>query len=121
MIKIAFVEGTMSKKYKRIPSTQTEGSMAKQVMKGRPLPAVGIKVNLCQDSHLCCGSAGTYSILQEKLSTQLKEQKLENLLSASQQYQASSIVSGNVGCITQLQNEAMTVKHWIEILDDLLV
>ena len=40
MIKIAFVEGTMSKKYKRIPSTQTEGSMAKQVMKGRPLPAV---------------------------------------------------------------------------------
>ncbi|WP_108648483.1 glycolate oxidase subunit GlcF [Polynucleobacter rarus] len=85
------------------------------------LTAVGVKVNLCQDSHLCCGSAGTYSILQEKLSTQLREQKLENLLSASQEHQASTIISGNVGCITHLQNDAMPVKHWIEILDDLLV
>lgn len=40
VIKIAFVEGTPSNKYKRIPSTITEGSMAKQVMRGRPLPGV---------------------------------------------------------------------------------
>jgi glycolate oxidase iron-sulfur subunit len=85
------------------------------------LSALGVTVNLCQDSHLCCGSAGTYSILQESLSTQLKEQKLQHLQQASLQHQASSVVSGNVGCITQLQNEAMPVKHWIEVIDDLLV
>ena len=85
------------------------------------LTSLGVTVNLCQDSHLCCGSAGTYSILQENLSTQLKEQKLQHLHEASRQHQANAIVSGNVGCITQLQNDEMPVKHWIEMIDDLLV
>ena len=85
------------------------------------LTGLGVKVNLCQDSHLCCGSAGTYSILQENLSTQLKEQKLQHLHEAGQLHQANAVVSGNVGCITQLQNDEMPVKHWIEMIDDLLV
>lgn len=85
------------------------------------LTTLGIQVNLCEDSHLCCGSAGTYSILQEKLSSQLKEKKLQQLLTASDQFEATTIVSGNVGCITQLQNDQVPVKHWIEIIDDLLV
>jgi glycolate oxidase iron-sulfur subunit len=84
------------------------------------MAALGVKVNLCNDSHLCCGSAGTYSILQENLSDQLKEQKLNHLLLASEQHQATAIISGNVGCITQLQNEKIDVRHWIEIIDDLL-
>ena len=82
------------------------------------MQAIGIQVNLCEDSHLCCGSAGTYSILQSDLSNQLRSQKLENLLRASNTHQASSIVSGNVGCITQLQQDDIPVRHWIELIDE---
>ena len=85
------------------------------------LTQLGIQVNLCNDSHLCCGSAGTYSILQENLSHQLREQKLNNLFQACDSNQSKYIVSGNVGCISQLQNEKVPVVHWIEIIDQLLL
>ena len=85
------------------------------------LTQIGIQVNLCNDSHLCCGSAGTYSILQEKLSNELRAQKLSNLLHTCNENQSEYIVSGNVGCISQLQNEKVPVVHWIEIIDQLLL
>jgi len=85
------------------------------------LTQIGVKTNLCEDSHLCCGSAGTYSILQESLSNQLREKKLDKLLEASHVNQSKYIVSGNVGCITHLQNENLPVTHWIEIVDQLLM
>lgn len=84
------------------------------------LGKIGIQVNLCADSHMCCGSAGTYSILQANLSNQLRDQKVSQLVQAGSTYQATEIVSGNVGCISHLQNDSLPVRHWIEIIDDLL-
>ncbi|MFM7700960.1 MAG: heterodisulfide reductase-related iron-sulfur binding cluster, partial [Bacteroidota bacterium] len=70
-----------------------------------------------QDAHLCCGSAGTYSVLQPALAHQLRERKLSHL----QPLQAQVIVSGNVGCIQHLQSGTQTpVRHWIEVLDEAL-
>jgi glycolate oxidase iron-sulfur subunit len=85
------------------------------------LSQLGVKINLCQDSHICCGSAGTYSILQESLSVQLRQQKLNHLYEACESNHSAMIVSGNVGCITHLQNDQMPVAHWIEILDQLIL
>ncbi len=69
------------------------------------------------ESHLCCGSAGTYSVLQPELSGQLRDRKLLNLA----ELQPSAIVSANVGCISHLQSGTDTpVKHWVEALDEAL-
>jgi glycolate oxidase iron-sulfur subunit len=66
------------------------------------------------ESHLCCGSAGTYSVLQPELSLQLRDRKLKALAPV----QADTIVSANIGCIQHLQSaSARPVKHWIEVLD----
>jgi glycolate oxidase iron-sulfur subunit len=78
------------------------------------LRAVGVDVTLCADSHLCCGSAGTYSVLQPELSYQLRDNKLKNL----QATQSEMIVSANIGCLTHLQSGTESpVKHWIELID----
>jgi len=78
------------------------------------LRAVGVDVVLCADSHLCCGSAGSYSLLQPELSRQLRDRKLANLADTG----ASTIVSANVGCSAHLQTGTQTpVMHWIELLD----
>ena len=70
------------------------------------------------DSHLCCGSAGTYSVLQPALSKQLRERKLQALAPL----QAEAIVSSNVGCIQHLQAGCeVPVRHWIEVLDEALI
>ncbi len=69
------------------------------------------------ESHLCCGSAGTYSVLQPLLSKQLRERKLAALAPL----QADAIVSANIGCLQHLQAGTDTpVRHWIEVLDDAL-
>ena len=81
------------------------------------LCAIGVDVKLCEDSHLCCGSAGTYSVLQPELSTKLRDNKLANLKAT----RAERIVSANIGCITHLQSGAdMPVEHWIELVDRVL-
>ena len=78
------------------------------------LRAVGVEVKLCADSHLCCGSAGTYSVLQPELSKALRERKLANLEADNPQV----IVSANIGCISHLQGGTATpVEHWIELVD----
>lgn len=67
-----------------------------------------------KDSHLCCGSAGTYSIFQPKLSQELKINKLQHLQASSPQM----IVTANIGCLMHLQKDTkMPVKHWIELLN----
>jgi glycolate oxidase iron-sulfur subunit len=69
------------------------------------------------ESHLCCGSAGTYSVLQPELATQLRDRKLGHLGGLK----AQVIVSANIGCIQHLQSgTALPVKHWVEVLDELL-
>ncbi|MET0322997.1 MAG: glycolate oxidase subunit GlcF [Duganella sp.] len=82
------------------------------------LRAVGVDVALCADSHLCCGSAGTYSLLQPALSLQLRDRKLAALAETG----ADIIVSANVGCSAHLQSGTQTpVLHWIEVMDRVLV
>jgi glycolate oxidase iron-sulfur subunit len=67
-----------------------------------------------QDAHLCCGSAGTYSVLEPVLSHALQNRKLQHLMARS----PAHILSANVGCITHLQEKSpVPVKHWIEALD----
>ncbi len=80
------------------------------------LGALGFKVQMAgSESHLCCGSAGTYSVLQPTLSTQLRDRKLHHLAPLG----AQVIVSANIGCIQHLQSGTKTkVRHWIEVLDD---
>jgi glycolate oxidase iron-sulfur subunit len=84
------------------------------------LSGLGIGVRLCNDSHLCCGSAGTYSVTQPELSEQLRNNKLAHLKAACEESGAQVIVSGNVGCITHLQQDDNPVLHWIEIVDQLI-
>ena len=82
------------------------------------LRAVGVDVRLCADSHLCCGSAGTYSILQPELSQQLRDNKVANLEACA----PDVIVSANIGCLTHLQSGTETpVRHWIELIDSALI
>jgi len=83
------------------------------------LGALGFAVTpALRDSHLCCGSAGTYSVLQPVLANQLRARKLEALSAAK----PSCIVSANVGCIQHLQaGTSLPVRHWIEIVDAALL
>jgi len=79
-----------------------------------------IKVAGCE-SHLCCGSAGTYSVLNPALSYALRERKLGNLDQTFGSQTPDQIVSANIGCITHLQSGTATpVRHWIELLDEAL-
>ena len=82
------------------------------------LSALGFNVKVAtNESHLCCGSAGTYSVLQADLAYQLRDRKLGHL----SEMQPTVIVSANIGCITHLQSGTATpVKHWVEILDSLI-
>jgi glycolate oxidase iron-sulfur subunit len=82
------------------------------------LRELGFEVSLAaSESHLCCGSAGTYSVLQPELAQQLRDRKLAQLSAQAPQV----IVSANVGCIQHLQSGTATpVRHWVEVLDDAL-
>ena len=73
------------------------------------------------ESHLCCGSAGTYSVLNPGLSGQLRDRKLGHLNGTFGAEEPDQIVSANIGCITHLQSGTATpVRHWIEVLDQAL-
>ena len=79
------------------------------------LAALGFTVQVAKnEAHLCCGSAGTYSVLNPELAYQLRDRKLGHL----NELQPAVIASANIGCITHLQSGTATpVKHWIELLD----
>src|SRR5690606_1814967 len=81
------------------------------------LRAAGAEVQLCADSHLCCGSAGTYSVLHPQLAMPLRDRKLDNLLAN----RPEMIVSGNIGCQTHLlSGTEFPVRHWREVIDQAL-
>lgn len=74
---------------------------------------VGYDLVEVQDSHLCCGSAGTYSLLESEMSSKLLENKVSNL----EKNQPDIIVTANIGCLMHLQSGTkIPVKHWIELL-----
>ena len=101
------------------PCTLQHGQQIRGKVEGL-LSNIGIGVRLCADSHLCGGSAGTYSVTQPELSEQLRKNKLAHLNTACEEFDADVIVSGNIGCITHLQQDDNPVLHWIEIVDQLL-
>jgi glycolate oxidase iron-sulfur subunit len=81
------------------------------------LEQAGYELTPVPEAHLCCGSAGTYSILQPELSTQLRSRKL----AALQGGQPAAIATANIGCLTHLGAAAeVPVRHWIELLEEAL-
>ena len=74
----------------------------------------GFTLTAVPNAHLCCGSAGTYSILQPDLSRQLRKLKVDSLVSGAPEV----IATANIGCLTHIQSgTAAPVRHWIELLD----
>jgi glycolate oxidase iron-sulfur subunit len=95
------------------PCTLQHGQQIRGKVEG-VLRSIGVDVKLCGDSHLCCGSAGTYSVLHPKIATELRDNKLASLQATG----AEEIVSANIGCLTHLQSGTDTpVTHWIELID----
>jgi len=95
------------------PCTLQHGQQIRGKVEG-VLRAAGVDVVLCADSHLCCGSAGTYSVLHPQIAHELRDRKLANLEATG----AKEIVSANIGCMTHLQSGTETpVTHWIELVD----
>ena len=77
----------------------------------------GFDLTPVAESHLCCGSAGTYSILQPAIAGQLKARKLAHLQAGA----PDVIVTANIGCLTHLQSgTSLPVRHWVELLDEAL-
>ncbi len=78
------------------------------------LERAGFELLAVPESNLCCGSAGTYSILHPQIARALQIRKLGNL----EVHAPEVIVTANIGCLTHLQSGTSTpVKHWIELLD----
>ena len=78
------------------------------------LAATGFEVVEVPEGHLCCGSAGTYNLLQPELAAALRDRKLANIALT----RADLVAAGNIGCITQLAGDApMPVVHTVELLD----
>jgi glycolate oxidase iron-sulfur subunit len=81
------------------------------------LRALGFEPRLPADSHLCCGSAGTYSVLQPAVAGELRGRKLAALGATG----GTVVASSNIGCITHLYADGgLPVRHWIELLDEAL-
>jgi len=96
------------------PCSLQHGQKIRGVVEGL-LGAAGYVLTPVADGHLCCGSAGTYSLLQPGLSRQLRDNNLAALGAGSPE----RIVSANIGCIEHLCGAAtVPVQHWIELIDE---
>ncbi|MEE2820954.1 MAG: glycolate oxidase subunit GlcF [Pseudomonadota bacterium] len=96
------------------PCTLQHGQKLNGLTEG-VLRELGFDLKPVADSHLCCGSAGTYSILQPDLSKRLLKNKVEALEATG----APTIATANIGCQLHLSTGANTpVKHWIELVDE---
>ena len=99
-----------------VPCTLQHGQKLNGVLEPL-LIKFGFQPTPVPDSHLCCGSAGVYSVLQPDISAKLRDNKLASLNSGDPQF----IVTANIGCQMHLQNKAETpVKHWIELIAERL-
>jgi len=98
------------------PCTLQHGQGVSGVVEGL-LSRCGFELTAVKDGHLCCGSAGTYSIFQPELSAQLQANKLTALQAGA----PAVIASANIGCLLHLRADAgVPVKHWVELLADCL-
>ena len=67
-----------------------------------------------REGHLCCGSAGTYNIMQPEIATELRDRKVKNIAATG----ADVVATGNIGCITQIADRAgMPIVHTVQLLD----
>ena len=98
------------------PCTLQHGQRVRGVVEAC-LRQLGFSVHLPPDAHLCCGSAGSWSLLQPEMSQQLRSRKLQAL----QMGEADVIVTANIGCQAHLAAASqLPVRHWVEVLDSLL-
>ncbi len=98
------------------PCTLQHGMQIRGVVE-KVLMAVGFDLTTVVNAHLCCGSAGTYSILQPELSQQL----LKNKVTALERDKPNQIATANIGCLMHVQSgTALPVRHWIELVDERL-
>jgi glycolate oxidase iron-sulfur subunit len=97
------------------PCTLQHALKVRGVVEGL-LKAAGYHLTPVADTHLCCGSAGTYSLLQPELSQRLRENKLAALAAGEPQL----IATANIGCLTHLQGSELAVRHWIELIAERL-
>jgi glycolate oxidase iron-sulfur subunit len=78
------------------------------------LARAGFVVKEPREGHLCCGSAGTYNMLQPEISARLRDRKVRNIEATG----AALVATGNIGCITQIASAAnMPVVHTVQLLD----
>jgi glycolate oxidase iron-sulfur subunit len=77
----------------------------------------GYQTTPVRDAHLCCGSAGTYSILEAQIAGELRTRKLAALREGG----APAIATANIGCLAHLQSATdVPVRHWVELVDEAL-
>ena len=109
-------ETTHQKLAVHTPCTLQHGQKISGVLEAI-LTSAGFDVVPAPDRHLCCGAAGTYSILQRTLSSQL----LKNKVTALETNQPERIVTANIGCLLHLQSGTpKPVAHWVELIDEVL-
>ena len=95
------------------PCTLQHGQKLRGVVEGI-LERAGFELSAVSDAHLCCGSAGTYSILQPDLSRELLSRKIGNLEAG----RPEAIATANIGCFAHLATaSSVPVRHWIQLLD----
>jgi len=98
------------------PCTLQHGQQIRGAAEAR-LARLGLELTPVRDAHLCCGSAGTYSLLQPAIAGELRSRKL----AALSEGRPDQIATANIGCLTHLQGAAaVPVRNWIEILDEAL-
>jgi len=94
------------------PCSLQHGQKLNTIVEGI-LQQVGFTLCPITDAHLCCGSAGTYAILQSEMAKALRDQKIKTLTQAK----PDIIASANIGCLHHLAGGTdQTIKHWIELL-----
>jgi glycolate oxidase iron-sulfur subunit len=103
-------------KYKNIayhpPCSLQHGQHLPEIVE-KILTSLGATLAPIQDKHLCCGSAGSYSLLNPEISNQLRDNKLDNL----QKNNTDVIATANIGCLHHLQVESkIPVKHWLQLI-----
>jgi glycolate oxidase iron-sulfur subunit len=98
------------------PCTLQHGQKLRGVVESL-LTRAGFELSPVADSHLCCGSAGTYSVLQPEIAQELRNNKLAALEAGK----PTVIASANIGCIAHLQEGSeLPVQHWVELIDERL-
>jgi glycolate oxidase iron-sulfur subunit len=98
------------------PCSLQHGQQIRGTVEAR-LARAGFQATAVRDGHLCCGSAGSYSLLQPDIARELRARKIESLEEGGPQ----CIATANIGCLAHLQPAAsVPVRHWIELLDEAL-